>query len=145
MIILPRDESAGTPATRDVNMSISRWKRFRKDEDGSVLVESILWLPFFLILTIAVLDICMIYLNLAFAQRVMQDGNRLLVTGKYKSCTETIDFIHARVQPGIPSANASCVIDGRHGHHRRDRTVRELRDRNLDRLCCGVRTGILSR
>ena len=89
-----------------------RLQRFGKSEDGSALIETVLWIPFFLFVILMVLDASMIFMNYGRAQRVVQYDNRDFAVGVYETCAEFEAAVEAELQSFIPSADATCGIQG---------------------------------
>ena len=58
---------------------ISRLRDFLRDERGVLTVESVLWLPFYLIFIAMIADVSMMFHAASKAQRIAQDLNRLAV------------------------------------------------------------------
>ena len=87
-------------------------RRFVRDEDGGVIVENILWIPFMLIFMIAILDLAMIFMNYALAQRMVDQANRNLAVGEFENCTEMVDWLQPELRKFIPRAVAGCDRSG---------------------------------
>ncbi len=90
---------------------ISSIRRFR-GEDGSVTVESVLWLPAFLFIFCLIADASMLFHNQARATRIVQDANRFLSIGRLENETETMDFIRNQLAPvTVNAAVATRIVD----------------------------------
>jgi hypothetical protein len=81
---------------------------FSRDEHGSATIEAVLWLPFFILFFVMVLDAAMIFANQARILRIVQDGNRAYAVGGIADCDAAKVWVESRVQPLAPSAVASC-------------------------------------
>lgn len=57
--------------------------KFLKVEHGSISIESILWLPFYALFLVMIVDVSMLFNGRTQAQRTLQDINRLASTGYY--------------------------------------------------------------
>ena len=57
--------------------------KFLKGNDGSISIESILWLPFYALFIVMIVDVSVMFNGQAQAQRTLQDINRLASTGYY--------------------------------------------------------------
>jgi len=70
---------------------------FLRREDGTVTVEAVIWLPVFIAIFAMIVDVTMIMSGQAQALRVVQDANRLVSVGVFKSEEETRTFIKTRL------------------------------------------------
>lgn len=82
---------------------------FLRGEGGAVLVENVLWIPFVFLLSVALADTFLVYLNHAVSALVLEDATRLLVVGFIPDCDTLETTILAALQPSIPSAVAQCT------------------------------------
>lgn len=64
--------------------------QFRDNEDGSISIESVLWLPIYAVFTIMIVDVSLMFNGQAQAQRTLQDINRLASSGYYRSEEEIV-------------------------------------------------------
>lgn len=80
------------------------WRQLRRDE-GSATVESVLWIPVFAFLLFLMADSAIIFGSEARILRVVQDANRSLSVGRFRSTDETENFI--LVQIGNLTKNAT--------------------------------------
>lgn len=85
-----------------------RLRSFRRDEDGGMTVETVLWIPFILFMVLMVLDAALIFMNYARAQRFVHQANRSHVVGEFTSCTQTETWLETELQAFIASADATC-------------------------------------
>lgn len=99
-------------------MSILKVKNMRRalqrfsGENGSVTIEAVLWLPFFVVFLTLIADVALIFHGQARALRIVQDANRNYSTGFYENATETQDAIVARLSAErlTPNAKAQTVV-----------------------------------
>lgn len=82
------------------------------DEEGAVTIEYTLWLPFFIILTCAVIDFGMMFNAQARALEMAEDGLRGLSVGQFSTTSEAGTFIETALSNISPNATAT-VTDGR--------------------------------
>ena len=87
-----------------------RTMRFCRSQDGGVLIEGVLWIPFFLFVTLMVLDAALIFMNYGRAQNVMQYSNRNFTVGVYDTCADFESALETDLRVFIPSADATCGI-----------------------------------
>lgn len=85
--------------------------RFVRDEAGGATVEACLWLPFFFVFFILILDATFIFARQSDAHRVVQDGTRQFVTGGIDTLAELETWLEAAMQPIAPSADATVALD----------------------------------
>ena len=89
-----------------------RANRFLARDDGSVTVESVMWLPvFFYILSLAV-DATMIFHGYSRVIRVVEDVNRGISIGRIGSLTEGESKIAANLSNYENIATDIQIIDG---------------------------------
>lgn len=72
---------------------------FLRSKDGGATVETVLWLPVYVMILALVTDAAMIYSSQARALRVVQDANRSMSIGRFRSIEETQDFIRVHLAP----------------------------------------------
>lgn len=85
-----------------------RSRRFRTEEDGGVTLEAVLWFPLYAFMIAFILDVSMIFSNVAKVQRMVQDGTRAFSYGGIQSCSDLETWLLARIQPMSPAATVSC-------------------------------------
>lgn len=96
-----------------------RARRFARSEEGGISVEACLWLPFFLFFFFIVINLSMLFSQHAGIQRVVQDGARQYVTGRFgfdatgRNALEA--WIEATVSPVAPNVNATATFDATSG------------------------------
>ena len=93
-------------------MYLGSWKRFQKSERGGVAAETVIWIPFVFLLTLAMADTFFVYTRHAMATVALEDATRLLITGALADCSAFLQQVDAMVQPFIPSAAAHCSMSG---------------------------------
>ena len=58
---------------------------FLKNEDGAITIESVLWLPIYVLFLVMIVDVSLMFNGQAQARRTLQDINRLASSGYYVS------------------------------------------------------------
>ena len=89
-----------------------RPKPFLRDEEGSVTVEAVLWLPVFFAVLVLITDVSFAFFGKAQALRIMQDGNRAYSLGRFDTTLETQTQIKAAFRGYSPNARVSTVEGG---------------------------------
>ena len=62
-------------------------------EDGTATIEAILWIPVYGLLLTFIADVSMVFHNQAQVMRIIQDGNRQLSVGRFKTTVQVQDYI----------------------------------------------------
>ena len=89
----------------------SALRRFR-DEDGTVSVEAVLWIPFFVFFLTLIADGALIFYGQARALEVTEDANRAFSIGEVTR-EEAVEQIEARLSTISPNASAQInTVDG---------------------------------
>ena len=99
-------------------MNVTRWFRrvrvdeFVKDQDGASTIEAVLWMPVFLVLVGASVDITMIFHAHSRVLRVVQDVNRAMSVGRITT-EDTAETKMVQMLPGYSDVQAYVdVTDG---------------------------------
>lgn len=78
-------------------------RRFSRREDGSPSVETVLWLPFFMVVFGFIVDASMIFFGQAKMLRVVQDANRYLSVGRLEDPAATAAYVQTTLADiGVP-------------------------------------------
>ena len=85
-------------------------KSFAKCEAGAVTVETVAWIPFIFLLSIAVADTFLVYMTHASVQLALEDTTRLMIVGEIPDCVTLEKRINATIQANIPSAVSKCSL-----------------------------------
>ncbi|MFD1343199.1 TadE/TadG family type IV pilus assembly protein [Litorisediminicola beolgyonensis] len=93
-------------------------QRFRRDERGSQTVEAVIWVPFFTMFLLFVVDVSMVFNRQSEMHRIVQDANRALSTGRIETTAEAESFVRTRlayleVTPDIRTTVDKGVINTR--------------------------------
>ena len=86
--------------------------RFAREQDGSVTIEAVMWLPFFMFLLVLVADASFIFNGQARALRIVQDGNRAFSVGRLEDPASTQTYIAASLAELSPGAVVSTTLNG---------------------------------
>lgn len=81
--------------------------RFRSDESGAITVESVLWLPIYMLFFALIADVSMMFHSQAKVTRIVQDANRLASFQVLTDADAVEKNVKARLAPF--SKNASVV------------------------------------
>jgi Flp pilus assembly protein TadG len=85
--------------------------RFLRENDGTITVEAVLWVPIYLIFFAFIVDVSNIFHGQAKAIRMAYDGNREASLGTFADADATQAAILARVQSFSPNAKVTTVFD----------------------------------
>lgn len=86
----------------------SRTARFGRDEDGSVMIESILWFPLFFSLFVMIADLSVLFMNQARIKKIMQDGQRQMAIGVIDDCVDLQTWLSTELTAFSPTAQVTC-------------------------------------
>ena len=84
--------------------------QFCRDEDGALTVESVLWIPFYIIMLSLTVDASAMMHGSAKAMRIAQDVNRQASTGYYITEDELEAMTTAALAHFSPNATVESVI-----------------------------------
>ncbi|GGG81002.1 hypothetical protein GCM10011415_33110 [Salipiger pallidus] len=90
-----------------------RMAGFLRAETGSITVETVIWLPLFLALMSAIVDISMVFHRESTMLRVIQDANRAYSVGRIASSDAVERSVLAAVTSYAENASVSTtMVDG---------------------------------
>lgn len=89
--------------------------KFLSDDSGSITIESILWLPFYAIFMILIINVSMMFNGKTQVQRTLQDINRLASSGYYTSEEEVEDRIRLLLGHISPNLEVEATINTEYG------------------------------
>lgn len=93
-----------------------RSKRFLRREDGSAMVEAVLWLPIFLVIFGLMVDSALVFHGQSKVLRVVQDANRNMSIGRLDTDDDVETYITTRLAVyGITPSTATAVTDATTG------------------------------
>lgn len=84
--------------------------RFAQSQDGVLSVESVLWIPIYLLFFVVIADVSAMFSGQAKAVRIAYDGNRLASLGDLTTPQEVEAAVLARVHAFSPGATANTVF-----------------------------------
>lgn len=84
-------------STHNVSLK-SSLSRFFKQEDGTISVEGVLWVPFYMVLFALIVDVSNMMHSRSVSMRILQDANRHAVTGYLVEQAEVASQITAQMQ-----------------------------------------------
>ncbi len=88
----------------------ARLLQFRSSESGAITVESVLWLPIYLLFFALIADVSMMFHSQAKAMRIVQDANRLASFQIYTTAEEVEANVTARVQTFSENATVETML-----------------------------------
>lgn len=83
---------------------------FLHRSDGVATIEAVLWMPVFVALFAIVADTALLFGSQTNALRVLQDANRAMSVGRFRTVEETEAYILNQVSGMSPNATASTVV-----------------------------------
>lgn len=111
MTISPSSDSV--PSNRAfvarIKSSKSLFSRFMKQEDGTISVEGVLWLPFYMVLFALIVDVSNMMHSRSVSMRILQDANRHAVTGYLVAQDEVRSQIAAQMQTVTDTPDVQVV------------------------------------
>lgn len=81
-----------------------RPKSFRNDQNGSMTLEAVLWMPVFLAFFAILADVALMFHSQAVAQRIIQDAHRNASSGWFRTEAAVEADILAKLQGVSPNA-----------------------------------------
>ena len=81
--------------------------RFLTDDDGSITIESVLWMPFYLLFIVMIIDVSLMFNGRTQVQRTLQDINRLASSGYYTSEEE----VETRIKALLGHISSNLEVD----------------------------------
>ena len=89
-----------------------RSARFLRRDDGSAMVEAVLWLPIFLVIFGLMVDSALVFHGQSKVLRVVQDANRNMSIGRLDTDADVETYITTRLAVyGITPSTATAVTD----------------------------------
>lgn len=89
-----------------------RFSGFRSDQSGVISVESVLWLPFFLVFVALIVDTSLLFHGQTKTMRIVQDANRLASTGVLADAEAVKAQVLSRVNEFSANARVESVFGG---------------------------------
>jgi Flp pilus assembly protein TadG len=96
-------------------------KGFHRQEGGGVTIEAVLWMPVFVSLLCLVADASLIFGRKAEVLRVVQDANRAMSVGRFRSDGDvdatdlTEAYVKGRINGFAPRATVETTYDSSSG------------------------------
>ena len=85
--------------------------RFLRREDGAATVEAVIWLPVFLLVLFLMVDVALVFVGQSEALRVVQDANRNMSIGRFRTAAETEAYVEARLAGLSAGVEAVSVVN----------------------------------
>lgn len=92
-------------------MKFERNKSFRKNEDGTATVETVLWLPVLFLIFILIINASFVFYKQTIMLRVVQDANRALSVGRITTIAATQTMITTRLANLSSNSTAKTTVD----------------------------------
>lgn len=73
------------------------WRKWRRNEDGGMTVEAVIWLPFLIGLFVMAAELANIFFVQNTIQRVVQNGTRLYSVGQFTEQSQLRTYITERL------------------------------------------------
>jgi|SRR6056297_3651513 len=87
-------------------------RKFKRSESGTATVEAMLWFVFMSLFSVLVVDSTNAFYSYSGIAQSIQDGNRQLSIGRFKSEAETEFYIEQQLTPIYANADARVVLNG---------------------------------
>jgi|SRR6056297_263922 len=85
-------------------------RRFLKNQDGTATVEAVIWLPIFFVVLFLMVDAAMMFSGQSQALRVVQDANRNMSIGRFRTSAETEAYIEQQLARYSAEVNAVSTV-----------------------------------
>lgn len=85
-------------------------RSFRQSEDGTATVEAVIWLPIFFLVLFLMVDAAMMFSGQSQALRVVQDANRNMSIGRFRTTAETENYIEQHLARFSAEVNAVSTV-----------------------------------
>ena len=85
-------------------------RRLLSVETGSVTIEMVLWTPIFLLLFGLLTDTSLIFGRQAEVLRILQDANRSLAVGHFKTIADAKNYVTGQVKRISPHSTVTVTI-----------------------------------
>jgi Flp pilus assembly protein TadG len=85
-------------------------KHFSRNENGGATVEFVLWVPVFVFVLCLVADASLIFGGQAQVLRIVQDSNRAVSIGRFRTTDEAKAYIESRIGQITPNAEVTVTI-----------------------------------
>lgn len=86
-------------------------RAYKASQDGSATIEAVLWTPIFLILFGMITDTSIVFGREAEILRIIQDSNRSLAVGHFRTVQEAKTYIQGKIRVYSTHSTVNVVID----------------------------------
>ncbi len=90
---------------------LTRLRRFRRREDGTATIETLLWLPVMLAFVALAADAAFVFFGQNQAYRIVQDANRNLSVGRFKTEAEVEQYLTSTIGAFAEHVTAKTTIE----------------------------------
>lgn len=84
--------------------------RLARDESGSITVESVLWMPIYLLFFTLIADVSLMFHSQAQATRIVHDANRQASVGVYTTSAQMEAAVRERLNDYSPNATIDSAF-----------------------------------
>ena len=93
-----------------LNWLRNRANRLARDESGSITVESVLWMPIYLLFFTLIADVSLMFHSQAQATRIVHDANRQASQGVYTTSAQMEAAVKERLDDYSPNATIDSAF-----------------------------------
>ena len=86
-------------------------KRFARDEGGAVTVEAVIWIPFFLLILLLIVNTSFAFFSRAQAYRLIENANRKFSITVNSTDTQAEDYVRTRFATLYPRSSGNISLD----------------------------------
>lgn len=86
-------------------------QRFARDEGGSVTVEAVVWIPFFVLVLLLIANTSFVFFSRAQAYRLIENANRKFSITMNSSDTQAEDYVKTRFAMLYPRSANNISLD----------------------------------
>jgi hypothetical protein len=90
----------------------SRLARFTRSESGTATVEAMFWIVLVVGLLVMTLGASLTFQGYVHVTRSIQDGNRHISIGRFRTVEEVETYIEAQIVPSYAGADATVTLVG---------------------------------
>jgi len=88
-----------------------------RDERGSATIETVLWLPIFILFFALIVDASMVFNAQANLTRIVQDANRLCAVRQFTTAAQVQNYIASRLDKSVLDDTTDTRIQSDCGSH----------------------------
>ena len=96
--------------TTSFTPALNRFRRLARDESGSITVESVLWLPIYILFFALIADVSLMFHSQSQATRIVHDANRQVAKGDLTAASQVEAAVRERLNDYSPNATISSAF-----------------------------------